>query len=127
MLHLRETPAGAYRRVAVDARIRGARPAELVALCFEQLDAELGAALRADGAGDRARRSDALLRAHAALTALEMGLDPAAPLATTLRQLYAAGRARLLDSVARFDPPALAELRADMAEVGTAMTGAAAG
>lgn len=124
MLALRHTPADAYRRVAVDARIRGGRAEDIVALCFEQVVAELGRALRAHAAGDAGRRSDGLTRAHAALTALDMGLDQSNPVGPALAQLYAAAREAILASVARFDGDALAEVRADFAEIGAALAAA---
>lgn len=122
MLLLR-SPQEAYRKVDFDARIAGADPRTLVALCFEQFDAALGSALWADSQGDNAARSRALTRALAALTALQMGVDPAAPLAPALSQVYRAARTALLDSVPRFDAAAIAGVRRDFGEIGRAMAG----
>jgi flagellin-specific chaperone FliS len=124
MLALHNTPRAAYRRVAVDARIRGASQTELVALCFEQVVAELGSAIHAHKAGDPARRSEGLTRAHAALTALEMGLDRSQPISAAMLQLYGAARERILRSVTVFDVSALEQLRSDFREIGAALSGA---
>lgn len=123
MYALQDTPRTAYRRIAVDARIRGAKPSELVAMCFEQLDSELGSAIRADETHDATRRSDGLTRAYSALTALEMGIDRSQPIADTLLHLYGAARRRILASVTNFDRKALSELRADFREIASAMLG----
>ncbi len=121
MLALHNTPRAAYRRVSVDARIRGASQSELVAMCFEQLGSELGSAIRAHEAGDAMRRSDGLTRAFSALTALEMGLDRSQPVAGAMLHLYGAARKCILDSVSAFDCAALQELREDFREIGAAM------
>jgi flagellin-specific chaperone FliS len=124
MLALNNTPRAAYRRVAVDARIRGASPADLVTMCYEQVVSELGAAIRGHETGDAMRRSDGLTRAYSALTALEMGLDRSQPISGAMLQLYGAARARILSSVSVFDGAALAELRRDFREIGTALAAA---
>jgi len=123
MLALHNTPRAAYRRVAVDARIKGASQRELVAMCFEQLVTELGSAIRAHETGDALRRSDGLTRAYSALTALEMGLDRSQSMADAMLHLYGAARRRILASVTAFDRPALCELREDFREIGAAMLG----
>ena len=125
MLALHNTPRAAYRRVAVDARIHGASQAELVALCFEQVVGELGGAIHAHTTGDAARRSEGLTRAHAALTALEMGLDRRQPIAGAMLQLYGGARERILRSVTAFDAAALQTIRADFREIGAALLGGA--
>lgn len=120
MLLLR-SPQEAYRKVDFDARIAGADPQALVALCFEQFGAALGTALWADGHCDNVVRSRALTRALAALTALQMGIDPAAPIAPALGQLFRAARAALLGSVPHFDHAAIAAVRRDFADIARAM------
>lgn len=124
MLALHNTPRAAYRRIAVDARIRGASQEELVAMCFEQVVGELGGAINAHITGDTARRSEGLTRAHAALTALEMGLDRSQPIAGAMLQMYGAAREQILRSVAAFDTKALQGLREDFREIGAALAGA---
>ena len=124
MMMIRTTPADAYRRVTIDARIKGSGSGDLALLCFEQVVSQLARALRAHAADDRAARSDGLTRANAALMALEMGLDRASPLASALLQTYDAAREIILDSVIAFDSAALAQVRADFAEIGEALAAA---
>lgn len=114
-------PHEAYRRVDFDARVVAARPGELVAVCFEQLSLALGSAIRAADQGDNARRSAALTRALAALTALELGVDRGATGAGPLLQFYAGVRRTVLDSVPQFNGARLAALRTDVDEVAAAL------
>ena len=120
MLLAMENPEVAYRRSSVDARIAGASPGELVQVCLEQVVLSLGTAIRAHEARDNARRSAGLTRAHAAVIALEMGIDRAAPLAAALTQLYGAARETILASVTAFDSAGLARVRDDFREIGEA-------
>ena len=77
----RHNPQDAYRRVDFDARVTGADPMQLVALCYEHLIAALGTALFAHERADNAAKSTALTRGVSALTAL---LLPAGPLVSVL-------------------------------------------
>jgi flagellar protein FliS len=116
------TPAAAYRQVEFDARVVGARPEELVLLCYEQAFLALGTALHAARADDNARKSEALTRALSALTALQLGIDEASPIAPAVNQWLAASRNRILDCVLAFDPPMIEALRTDIAELSKAFT-----
>jgi len=122
MLALRN-PQDAYRRVEFDARIAGARPDQLVALCYQELAVALGSAIRAHERGDNQRRSAGLTRALAALTALQLGVDARADAAPALQQFYAALRQMVLASVPRFDPARLTAAKRDVEEVAAALTG----
>lgn len=119
---LQQNPAEAYRRVALDARIAGARPADLVLLCYEQLADALGAAIEAAGRADNHRRSAAMTRALSSLTALQLGLNRNSPLAAPLDTFFAGVRRTLLDNVPAFDPAAIAIVRADVIEVAAGLT-----
>lgn len=114
-------PTEAYRRSQLDARVQGGDTAELVRLCLEQVIAGLGSAVLAHARGEATMRSKALTRALTALTALEMGVDRNAVLATALLQLYGAARQKVLDCVTGFDGPALEVIRRDFIEVAAAM------
>ena len=114
---LQHKPAEAYRRVALDARIAGARPADLVLLCYEQLAEALGAAIEASSRADNHRRSAAMTRAMSSLTALQLGLDRQSPLAVPLDTFFAGVRRTLLNNVPGFDPAAIAAARGDVIEV----------
>ena len=107
------TPREAYARVALDARVGGAGPGELVELCLEALVEALDAALHAHRVADPGAKSKAMGRAVAALTGLILGVVPGVPLSASLTLLYGAARREVLDSVVRFDPEALTTLRAD--------------
>ena len=113
----RLTPREAYARVALDARVGGAGPSELVELCLETLVEALDGALYAHRTGDPAAKSKAMARAVAALTGLILGVVPGVPLSAALTLLYGAARHEVLDSVVRFDPLALATLRTDFSEI----------
>ena len=113
----RMTPREAYARVALDARVGGAGPSELVELCLETLVEALDGALYAHRTGDPAAKSKAMARAVAALTGLILGVVPGVPLSSALTLLYGAARHEVLDSVVRFDPIALATLRTDFSEI----------
>jgi len=117
-----KNPSEAYRRVDFDARVTGAKPEQLVALCYEQLIGALGSALFAHERADNRAKSEALTRAVSALTALLMGVSGEGATARALTHLYEAARRRLLDSVVVFKPEAVKELRNDFREISAAMT-----
>lgn len=117
----RMTPREAYARVALDARVVGAGPNELVELCLDALVEGLDGALHAHRTGDPAGKSKAMARAVAALTGLILGIVPGVPLSSALTLLYGAARREVLDSVVRFDPLALATLRADFSAIRQAL------
>jgi flagellin-specific chaperone FliS len=124
MLALRN-PHEAYRRVDFDARIEGADPAQLVSLCYEQASAALASALFANGAGDNMGKSQAITRALAAITALQLGIRGEGGVADALRQFYGAARRTLLDCAVQFDAERVAAIREDMLDIGGALGGAA--
>jgi flagellin-specific chaperone FliS len=110
-------PHEAYRVSEFDARLNGARPAELVTFCLGQVIQGVGSAISAHELGRSAARSKALTRALTALTALEMGVDRDAPLAAALLQIYGSARRALLDCALDFNPETLATIRADFREI----------
>lgn len=126
-MQLRKDPGETYRRVDFDARVKGASSLQLVALCLEQAAGSLGRAIYAQDHADNAAKSAALTRAVAAITALELGVDSASPVGTSLLQLYQAARRTILDSALRFDAPSLETIRTDLLEIREAMLGTAAG
>ena len=105
MLALRN-PNEAYRRVDFDARIEGASPAQLVALCFEQA------------------KSKAMTKALAAITALQLGVSGKRDVADSLRQFYGAARRTLLDCALNFDAGTIAAMSRDLRDIAGAMIGA---
>lgn len=122
MLMMR-SPHEAYRKVDFDARVAGATPQQLVALCYEQLIAALGTAQFAHESGDNRLKSQSLTRALSALTALQLGVSPDAAIGPALMQLYDAARRTVLDSVLAFDAAALRTIRNDFIDISRAVTG----
>ena len=116
MLALR-SPQEVYRRVEFDARVIGADPRQLVLVCYEQFDDALARALHAAAAGDNAAKSKALTRALTAVSALQMGIDPAADVAPALGQFYGAARQALLGCAPQFKPAVIRRLREDFSEI----------
>lgn len=121
MLHHRNDPSEAYRRVDFDARVSGATSGQLVDLCLEQVIGSIGRALHAQERGDNSAKSAALTRAISALTALQMGIDMSNPTAGALVQLYQSARGAILDCVTRFDDRTLKVIRQDFVEIREAM------
>lgn len=116
-------PSDAYRRIAFDACVAGSKGPDLVRLCLEEVDAALTRAMWADGAGRTDVRRDALARAQAGLGALRLGVDKASALGPALLTLYEAMAATVTASRFRFDAAAIARVRADIADVRSAMLG----
>lgn len=110
-------PKEAYRRSDFDARVQTGDTAALVHLCLEQAILGISSAQHAQVACNPAARSKALTRAVAAVIALEMGVDPAAPLGNALLSVYGAVRQTLLESAVRFDAEALASARQDLIDI----------
>lgn len=117
------SPAETYRSIDYDARVSGSSPRDLVIVSYEYFVAALDAAIFAHDGGDNARKSSALTRALAMLTALQMGIDPRNTLSTALDGFYEAARRAVLDSVVRFDPAAVRRVRADFTEISAAFAG----
>lgn len=117
----RKSPQEAYARVAFDARVAGADPRELVAVCYEQLVTALGSAIFADAQRDNALKSRALTRALSAVTALSLGVRGEDAVAGALRHFHEATRRTLLDCATRFDADRLAALRRDIIEIAAAL------
>ena len=120
MLALRN-PREAYRRVDLDARIEGASPSQLVRLCFDQAEMSLAGALFAHRCGDNQGKSQAITKALAALTALQMGVNGEAGVAGALRQFYGATRRTLLDCAVDCDEGTVAAIRQDLTEIASAL------
>ncbi len=123
MLALR-SPQDAYRKVDFDARVEGADPRALVALCYEQLIAALGSAAFAHERADNGLKSKSLTRALAAITALQLGVNGSDGVAGALRQFFEAARRSILDSALAFDAAAIAAIRQDCADILRAMQAA---
>lgn len=117
-------PSEAYRRIDFDARVTGANSRQLVDLCLEQVAGSLGRAIYAAEHADNGAKSAALTRAVSALTALTLGVDPDAPTAQALLQVYQSARSTILDSVLNFNENNLRHIRSDFIEIREALLGA---
>lgn len=115
-----QSPSDLYHRIELDARVGGASPRQLVAICYEKLDAALSAALFAHRSSDIVARSKAVTQALSAVTALLLGIEGETGVATALRQFYGATRQGLLDSALAFDPQKIAEMRQDFDDIARA-------
>jgi flagellar protein FliS len=111
------SPSEAYAKVDFDARVAGAGPRELVLVCYERLIGEIDRACAAHAAADNAAKSQAITKALAALTALELGIDHDSPMATALLQLYRPARHALVEAVVAFDAVLLRRIRSDLDEI----------
>ena len=118
---MQTNPLEAYRRVDFDARVAGADPVQLVALCYEQLIGSLGSASFAAERGDNRLKSQSLTRALSALTALKLGVSGSEAIAPALLQMFESARQAVLDSVLTFDPHTIALIRQDFIEISRAM------
>lgn len=123
-MHALRSPSQAYRRIEFDARVAAADPRELVMVCYDQLGSALARAVHADARGDNQAKSEALTRALSAIAALQLGIDPSAPMAEALGQFYTGARRTLLDSVLHFDADVMGALSRDVADVARALAGA---
>lgn len=78
-------------------RVLTASPAELTAIVFDTTVGSIGAAMRAQQAGDRATRTAKLLKAQRLVLELRLTLNPAAgELAENLEKLYVYCHERLV-------------------------------
>lgn len=114
-------PRAAYQQANFDARVHGGTPQDIVVYCLDELSLTLGVLLQAELRGNRAGRSQAITRAIAILTALEMGVDRENELAASLLHFYEGSRRLLLGSVAVTQVEAIQTLRADVIEIRDAL------
>jgi len=110
-------PGLAYRRSSFEARLLAASPQDMVIMCLDDLLTNLVRFEQADLRDDREARSSALTRCITSLTALEMGVDRAAPLGETLLQFYAAGKSALLGMVVSVEVRRLRAIKSDFEEI----------
>jgi flagellar protein FliS len=117
-------PAEIYSRIDFDARVSGADKEELVVVLLEQLLMAIQSAIFANERGLNQRRSTAMTRAIAALTALEFGVVTASEgdIGSALLHFYRVGKKSILDSVITFDPAAFGALYVDFDDIRQALS-----
>lgn len=113
----RRDPYDAYQRVEFDARVKGASPAELVHICYDQLILALSTSLLADQRGDIRLKSRSLTRALTALMALQLGIDPEHEMAGLLTDFYGSAQKTILANSLEFDPAVLRGMLEDFREL----------
>lgn len=118
-------PGLAYRRSSFEARLLAASPQDMVIMCLDDFLTNLVRFEQADLRHDREARSAALTRCITSLTALEMGVDRAAPLGETLLRFYAAAKAGLLGMMVCFEAERLHAIRADFEDIRSSFRAAA--
>ncbi len=99
----RAKPGEAYRQSNFDVRLMASDRDDLVLICLDDLIENLGVLEIVEQRDDRAARSRTLTRCVTALTALEMGIDREAELASSLAQFYGAAKNLMLDSIRALD------------------------
>lgn len=127
MFEANRPPAEVYSRIEFDARVSGAGKEELVLVLIEQLLIALQSAIFAHENRLNERKSAAMTRAIAALTALELGVVSSSEndMGASLLTFYREAKKSILDSVVKFDSDAFAGLYADFSEIRQALAQAA--
>ena len=115
-------PQETYRRIEFDARVEASSPAQLVTLCYEQACDAMASALFAHDSGNNLAKSQAITKALAAITALQLGVNGEEGVSAALRQFYASVRRALLDCALKFDAETIAAMRRDLHEIAGALT-----
>ena len=120
MQMLCRNPAAAYRRVALDARIAAADPADLTRICLEEAVAALGQALLALGRTPGEVPREALTRAQTITLWLARSLAPDHPLHDSLALFYGGSARQIAANLVRPEAAAIARVREDLKDVLTA-------
>jgi len=123
MMHqLRHTPASAYRRVDIEARIEASANEDLTRICLEEASAALGQALIALERAPASVPREGLARAHGIAIYLARSVAPENPMRKALVEFYGG----LADTIgrnlreARFGE--IAQARDDFRDVLTALS-----
>lgn len=128
MFALNRPPAEVYSRIEFDARVSGADREQLVLLLIDQLLKAIQSAIFADEHGLNQRKSAAMTRAIAALTALELGVVSASEgdVGSALLSFYREAKKVILDSVVNFDGRAFSALHTDFDDIRRALAAGSA-
>ncbi len=115
------SPAEAYRRVEMDARIFGSDAPALARLCLEEVCSALGRSVYAAKHGHSELRQRALSRALDAICALRAGLDQENPLCGAFMTIYDHAESSTRRAMLRFDPAPIVQLQADLEDIRVAL------
>ena len=116
MQMLSQTPAAAYRRVALEARIEASGSADLTRICLEEAQAALGQVLIALDRGLPAP-SEPLSRAQTILLWLAGSVAPGHPLGTSLKAFYGGLAGQIGANILQADAQSLAGIQRDIRDI----------
>jgi hypothetical protein len=116
MQSLARTPAAAYRRVALEARIEASGSAELTRICLEEAAGALGQALLAHERTGSVP-AEPLTRAQTIMVWLAQSLAPDHPLHASLKAFYGGLAGQIGAQLLRAEPAVLAAIRQDIRDV----------
>ncbi|RNJ62570.1 MAG: hypothetical protein EDM03_14205 [Porphyrobacter sp. IPPAS B-1204] len=116
MQMLSQTPAAAYRRVALEARIEASGSADLTRICLEEAQAALGQALIALDRGLPAP-SEPLSRAQTILLWLAGSVAPGHPLGTSLKAFYGGLAGQIGANILQADAQSLTGIQSDIRDI----------
>lgn len=117
MVPLSKSPASAYRKIDLDARIEASSGEDLTLICLEEVVSALGQALIALERTPDQPPNEPLARAHGIALWLARGVAPDNPLRSALVQFYGGLAAAIARSRAHPEPRELAQVRTDFADL----------
>lgn len=113
---LAQTPAAAYRRVALEARIEASGGADLTRICLEEAWAALGQAHGAIMRGSLPVR-EPLVRAQTIILWLAKSVAPGNPLGASLKAFYGGLATQIGAQILQPQAQAVAEIRKDISDI----------
>jgi hypothetical protein len=116
MQMLSQTPAAAYRRVALEARIEASGSADLTRICLEEAQAALGHALIALDRGLPAP-GEPLSRAQSILLWLAKSVAPDHPLGASLKAFYGGLAGQIAANILQADARSLSGIQQDIKDI----------
>ena len=116
MQMLSQTPAAAYRRVALEARIEASGSADLTRICLDEAQAALGQVLAALDRGLPAPR-EPLGRAQTILVWLAGSVAPDHPLRASLKAFYGGLASQIAGNLLQTDAASLAAIQNDIRDL----------
>ena len=114
---LSRTPADAYRRVDLDARIEASSGEALTVICLEEAMAALAHALLAFERTPEHPPTVPLTRAHGILISLARGVSEDNPLQEAMELFYTGLSATIARNINRCEPSELEQARRDIADL----------
>lgn len=116
MQMLARSPAAAYRRVALEARIEASGRADLTRICLEEAQAALGQAHGALMRGSLSVR-EPLMRAQTIMLWLAQSVAPDHPLGASLKAFYGGLAGQIAANCRQADAAELARIHSDIKDI----------